>query len=45
MFLFFIPSLLTDMFTVNCRNVDLRFVESPALAPPEVQIDMAAQAQ
>jgi len=26
-------------------NVDLRFVESPALAPPEVQIDMAAQAQ
>ncbi|XP_018834797.1 GTP-binding nuclear protein Ran1A-like [Juglans regia] len=26
-------------------NLDLHFVESPALAPPEVQIDMAAQAQ
>ena len=33
------------MLTVNCRNVGLHFVESPALAPPEVQIDMAAQAQ
>lgn len=26
-------------------DVNLHFVESPALAPPEVQIDLAAQAQ
>jgi hypothetical protein len=28
-----------------CRDVNLHFVESPALAPPEVQIDIAAQQQ
>lgn len=31
-------------FSDYCRSVDLHFVESPALAPPEVLIDMAAQA-
>nr|AGG87103.1 GTP-binding nuclear protein Ran3A-6a [Musa AB Group] len=28
-----------------CRDPNLHFVESPALAPPEVQIDLAAQQQ
>ena len=27
------------------RDPNLHFVESPALAPPEVQIDLAAQQQ
>lgn len=27
------------------RDVNLHFVESPALAPPEVHIDLAAQSQ
>ncbi|KAF7838650.1 GTP-binding nuclear protein Ran-B1 [Senna tora] len=26
-----------------CRDTTLHFVEMPALAPPEVQIDLAAQ--
>lgn len=26
-----------------CRAPELYFVESPALAPPEVQVDLAAQ--
>ena len=28
-----------------CSDPNLHFVESPALAPPEVQIDLAAQQQ
>lgn len=28
-----------------CSDANLHFVESPALAPPEVQIDLAAQQQ
>jgi hypothetical protein len=37
-----------QLFTVQCacyRDPNLHFVESPALAPPEVQIDLAAQQQ
>lgn len=29
----------------DTRDPNLHFVESPALAPPEVQIDLAAQQQ
>lgn len=29
----------------GCRDPNLHFVESPALAPPEVHIDLAAQQQ
>ena len=36
---------LTSFLTVNefCSDPNLHFVESPALAPPEVQIDLAEQ--
>lgn len=30
---------------ICCSDANLHFVESPALAPPEVQIDLAAQQQ
>ena len=30
---------------VACRDLNLHFVESPALAPPEVQIDLQAVQQ
>jgi len=30
---------------IFCSDPNLHFVESPALAPPEVQIDLAAQQQ
>ena len=36
------------MFCYSCKlcsDHNLHFVESPALAPPEVQIDLAAQQQ
>ena len=33
-----------DLFC-DGRDINLHFVESPALAPPEVQIDLAAQQQ
>lgn len=33
------------LLCLSCRDVNLHFVESPALAPPEVQIDLAAQEQ
>jgi hypothetical protein len=33
------------VFLCLCRDPNLHFVESPALAPPEVQIDLAAQQQ
>jgi len=29
----------------DCRDPNLHFVETPALAPPEVPIDLVAQAQ
>lgn len=32
-------------FFGNCRDPNLHFVEAPALAPPEVQIDVTAQQQ
>ncbi len=39
-------SIIIDV-DLDCvyRDVNLHFVESPALAPPEVQIDIAAQQQ
>ncbi len=51
------PGMLSIEFSYFCsviidvdldcvyRDVNLHFVESPALAPPEVQIDIAAQQQ
>lgn len=35
---------ISEMCFCN-RDVNLHFVESPALAPPEVHIDLAAQSQ
>lgn len=32
-----------NIFFMSLRDPNLHFVESPALAPPEVQIDMVAQ--
>ncbi|KAM2119885.1 hypothetical protein EV1_016936 [Malus domestica] len=34
-----------ELSTFSFRNTELHFGESPALAPPEVQIDMAVQAK
>jgi hypothetical protein len=38
---------LTAFYSCICidSDVNLHFVESPALAPPEVHIDLAAQKQ
>ncbi|XP_020697235.1 GTP-binding nuclear protein Ran1-like [Dendrobium catenatum] len=32
-----------DYYKTHCRDPNLHFVESPALAPPEVHIDLAQQ--
>lgn len=39
---FFLKNWIVCCVSV-CSDVSLHFVESPALAPPEVHIDMAAQ--
>lgn len=43
-FLFSLRVEITNV-TLSSSDANLHFVESPALAPPEVQIDMAAQEQ
>lgn len=43
----FTEFILSNIMQYSCwyRDANLHFVESPALAPPEVQIDLAAQQQ